>query len=204
VIRSLDDAWRWYEAVKKLVGMMDRMGRRYWSEAVQEKTLKETLHNDNVFREIEAATIQDLAKRVAEDLDDLAVLLLFSVFEANVRERTLEEMDREMENPPRHPVLKKAVDNARDTIEYGSFGRLTESYKGLNPDVRTLVDQVRHYRNWVAHGRRGPVINNVDPDSALTRLVQFLDLLNADTVTAASALFVNSAVTPTDAPQEDA
>jgi hypothetical protein len=34
VIRSLDDAWRWYEAVKKLVGMMDRMGRRYWSEAV--------------------------------------------------------------------------------------------------------------------------------------------------------------------------
>ena len=180
MIRSLDDAWRWYLAVKKLVGMMDRMGKRYWSEAVEGQTLKETLHNDNVFREVEAATIQDLAKRVIEDLDDLAVLLLFSVFEANVRQRTLEEMDRELETPPRHLVLKKAVYDARDTIEHGSFGLLTESYKELSPDAKTLVDQVRHYRNWVAHGRRGPVANNVDPDSALTRLVQFLDLLDAD------------------------
>ena len=133
--------------------------------------MKEALHNDTVFREIEAATIQDLTQRVVEDLDDLAVLLLFSVFEANVRERTLEEIDREMEKPPRHLVLKKAVDDARDTIEHGSFGRLTESYKELSPDVKTLVDQVRHYRNWVAHGRRGPVANNVDPDSTRTRLL---------------------------------
>jgi len=34
VIRSLEDAWSWYEAVQKLVGMMDRMARRYWSEEV--------------------------------------------------------------------------------------------------------------------------------------------------------------------------
>jgi hypothetical protein len=27
VIRTLDDAWDWYEAVRKLIGMMDRMGR---------------------------------------------------------------------------------------------------------------------------------------------------------------------------------
>ena len=45
MIRSLEDAWRWYEAVKKLVGWMDRMGRRYWSEEVGEQTLKETLHS---------------------------------------------------------------------------------------------------------------------------------------------------------------
>lgn len=136
MIRSLDDAWRWYEAVKQLVGMMDRMGRRYWSEDVEQKTLRETLHNDNVFREIDAGTIQDLAKRVKEDLDDLAVLLL----------------------------------------------------------------QVRHYRNWVAHGRRGPVDNNVDPDSALERLMQFLMLLDADAVAIAAKL-VASAEAPKDEPQ---
>lgn len=201
MIRSLEDAWHWYEAVKTLVRMMDRMGRRYWSESVQEKTLRETLHHDNVFREIEAAEIQDLAKRVVEDLDDLVVLLLFSVFEANVRERTLEEIDREMEKPPRHLVLKKAVDDAKDTIEHGSFGRLTESYKELDPHVRTLVDQVRHYRNWVAHGRRGPVTNNVDPVSARTRLIHFLELLDADVAIAAAARAVDSFVKPTDAPQ---
>jgi hypothetical protein len=159
VIRSLEDAWRWYEAVRNLVAWMDRMGRRYWSEEVEESTLKETLHNDNVFRHVESATIQDLAKQVFEDLDDLAVLLLFSVFEATVRERTIEEMDRELETPPRHLILKKAVEDARDTISHGSFGRLTESFKDLDPDTKTLVDQVRHYRNWVAHGRRGTVKN---------------------------------------------
>jgi hypothetical protein len=133
-------------------------------------------------------------------LDDLAVLLLFSVFEARVRDRTLEEMDREMEKPPRHLVLRKAVGDARDTVEHGSFGRLTESYKELDPNVRTMVDQVRNYRNWVAHGRRGPVDNNVDPDSALKRLMQFLMLLDADAVAIAAKL-VASAGAPKDEPQ---
>jgi hypothetical protein len=188
VIRSLDDAWRWYSAVRSLVGMMDRMARRYWSEEAEEKTLKDTLHKDAVFREYEAATIRDLASRVLDDLEDLAVLLLFSVFEANVRDRTLEEMDRELDNPPRHVVLKKAVADARDMIEHGSFGRLTESYRGLDPEVRTLVDQVRHYRNWVAHGRRGTVKNNVDPESTIDRLERFLKLLNGNAAAAATAL----------------
>lgn len=201
MIRTLDDAWRWYAAVRRLVGMMDRMARRYWGEEVGEKTLKETLHQDNVFREVEAAEIRDLAKRVADDLDDLAVLLLFSVFEANVRDRTLEEMDRELAAPPRHLVLKKAVEDAKDAIEHGSFGRLTESYRDLNPDVRTQVDQVRHYRNWVAHGRRGVVNNNVDPEAALARLENFLALLDADMAAAASAALGNPAIEPPDAPQ---
>lgn len=191
MIRSLEDARDWYEAVLKLVGMMDRMARRYWGEEAEGLTLKETLHQDNVFRHLESATIQDLAKRVIEDLDDLAVLLLFSVFEAAVRERTLEEMDRELDKPPRHLVLKKAVGDAKDAVGHGSFGRLTESYRELDPDTRTLVDQVRHYRNWVAHGRRGPVKNNVDPDSAMMRLERFLKLLDAAAATAAATAMLD-------------
>jgi hypothetical protein len=202
VIRSLEDAWRWYEAVQKLVAWMDRMGRRYWTEKVEEMTLKETLHKDNVFRDVESATIQDLTKQVSEDLDDLAVLLLFSVFEATVRERTIEEMDRELETPPRHLVLKKAVEDARDTISHGSFGHLTESFKDLDPDTRTLVDQVRHYRNWVAHGRRGTVKNNVDPASALKRLKNFLDLLNTDSAAQAAATLIEPAALVPDALHE--
>jgi len=97
VIRSLEDARRWCEAVSNLVGMMDRVARRYLREELGKQTLEETLHRDDKIRS--AATIRDLAKRVTEDLDDLAVLLLFSVFEATVRERTLEEMDRELEKP---------------------------------------------------------------------------------------------------------
>ena len=199
MIRSLEDAWRWYEAVSDLVGMMDRVARRYLSPEKGKQTLEETLHRDDKFRH-DSATIRDLAKRVTEDLDDLAVLLLFSVFEATVRERTLEEMDRELEKPPRHLVLKKAVGDAKDTIEHGSFGRLTESYKALDPNLRTMVDQVRHYRNWVAHGRRGSVKNNVDPKAAITRLEQFLKLLDADSALAAASLLVDPIAQPAESP----
>ena len=163
--------------------MMDRIGRRYWSEDFGEKTLKESLHRDDRFKEITAASIAGGSARIVmEDLDDLAVLLLFSVFEANVRDRILEEMDREMAAPPRHPALVKAIADAKYAIEHGSFGGLTEAYKSLNSDVKTQVDQVRHYRNWVAHGRRGSARNNVDPEQALTRLEDFLKLLDSSVV----------------------
>ena len=47
MIRSLEDAWRWYEAVSDLVGMMDRVARRYLSEELGKQTLEETLHRDD-------------------------------------------------------------------------------------------------------------------------------------------------------------
>ncbi|MHC5542113.1 hypothetical protein ACYOEI_28155 [Singulisphaera rosea] len=176
---------------------MDRIGKRYWSEEVEGRTLRDTLHNDNVFRHIESTTIQDLASQVLEDLDDLAVLLLFSVFEASVRERNFEEMERELETP-RHIVPKKAIADAKDTVEHGSFGRLTESYKGLDPDLRTLVDQVRRYRNRVAHGRRKVVSNNVEPDPARSRLGQFLGLVDAEAAATATASLADPAIRPSD------
>jgi hypothetical protein len=41
-------------------------------------------------------------------------------------------------------------------------------------DLVTQVDQVRKYRNWVAHGRRGDPVNNVAPNEAFDRLGRFL------------------------------
>jgi hypothetical protein len=186
MIRSLVDAWRWYEAMKNLTVMMDRIARRYWNEDVQEQTLAQTLHQDAMLKEYAAAPILELTQRVKDDLDDLAVLLLFSVFEAIVRERTLEEMDRELPTPPSHPTLTRAIADAKDAVEHGSFGRVTEAYKSLNPDVKTQVDQVRQDRNWVAHGHRGAPKNNVDPARASDRLGFFLRLLDAEANTRVS------------------
>ena len=39
MIRSLEDAWRWYEAVSSLVGMMDRVARRYFHPKLGKQTL---------------------------------------------------------------------------------------------------------------------------------------------------------------------
>jgi hypothetical protein len=67
-------------------------------------------------------SLQDKVRRVLDDLDDLAVLLLFSVFEAEVRRQTLEGVERELPVPRRHPALNDAVDEMRETIRNGSFG----------------------------------------------------------------------------------
>jgi len=166
--------------------MMDRVARRYWREEVGKKTLEETLYKDEVFKEYEAPEIRKLASLVTDGLDDLAVLLLFSVFESAVRDRTLDEMKRELRFAPRHPALRKAVADAREAVEHGSFGRITETYKSLDSNLKTLVDQVRKYRNWVAHGRRGTRENNVVPALALKRLEDFLQLLDATVASAPS------------------
>jgi hypothetical protein len=196
MIKSLEDAQGWYEAVRKLVEMMDRIARRYWKEDIEEKTLKETLYKDAHFKEFEAETIQDLAQLVLKDLDDLAVLLLFSVFEANVRDRTLEEMALELVTPPSHPTLVKAVDDAKEAVENGSFGRLTEAYKSLDSNLKTQVDQVRRYRNWVAHGRRGIPENNVNPERALKRLGDFLELLDSRAIASSPVALIDPAFGP--------
>lgn len=152
---------------------MDRIARRYWDDPRR----GELLGLDNTFRSLAAGEIQDKAKRVLDDIDDLAVLLLFSVFEAEVRSQTLEGVERELATPPRHPALNDAVDKMKDTIRNGSFGILTRMYRNLDPDLKTQVDQVRKFRNWVAHGRRGDAENEVTPEQSRERLKKFLELL---------------------------
>ena len=175
---SLADAQRWYEATKKLVELIDRMGRRYWGPETEGMTLREVLYNDKLFRHVEAGEIQDLVQCVRHDLDDLAVMLMFSAFEATVRERTLDELNAELAAPPRHPILRKAVDEAREAVERGNFDRLVEAFKSLGADAKSQVDQVREFRNWVAHGRRGDSRENIDPQSARARLENFLVLID--------------------------
>src|SRR5262249_49888862 len=173
MIATLAEAWAWYEAVHDLADWMDRIAQRYWDDP----RLAELLGLDNKFRTLAKDEIQDKARQVLEDLDDLAVLLLFSVFEAEVRDRTLEGVERELTIPPRHPALNDAIDEMKDTIRNGSFGILTRMYRNLDPDLKTQVDQIRKFRNWVAHGRRGEAENEVTPEQSRERLERFLELL---------------------------
>ncbi|HKI36991.1 MAG TPA: hypothetical protein VKA46_34380 [Gemmataceae bacterium] len=172
MISSLDDAWKWYTSVKELTLAMFAMGAKHWNSLPWDGDLG----RDDRLRDIEAPEILDWAKGVLGDLDDLCVMLLFSVFEATVRERALADVAAELPTL-RHPALQHAVRTLNEALEHGSFYKVTEAYKGLDPDLIEQVNQVRKYRNWVAHGRRGEPQNSVDPNTAYTRLQRFLDRL---------------------------
>ena len=173
MIASLDDAWQWYEGVKSLAGWMARMGRKYW----EHPELASMLGRDNHFRDVEKDEIARREKCVSADLDDLCVLLLFSVFEAIVRERALADVNTELPSA-RHPALKHALKTLHESLEHGSFAKVLEAFKELDSSLVEQVAQVRKYRNWVAHGRGGDQPDEaVDPQTAYQRLQRFLTLM---------------------------
>jgi hypothetical protein len=148
VIDSLDDAWHWYEAARALARTTERL-ERFWDRLPWDGDLG----RDNYLRDLTAEEIAGSSRAVLDDLNDLCVLLLFSVFEAIVRKQVLAEVDEESA-VLRHAAIIRAVDDMREGIENGSFFKVLEPYKISDPNLVEEVNQVRRYRNWVAHGRQ--------------------------------------------------
>jgi hypothetical protein len=99
------------------------------------------------------------------------------VFEAEVRDHIGVEIEPQVKAIT-HIVLKAAADDAVIDVQSGSFGLLMEKYKpSVGSDLIEMVNQVRRYRNWVAHGRRGDLPPDVTPRLAYDRLSEFLKAL---------------------------
>lgn len=173
MIATLDEAWRWYEAARALAHTTERLGR-LWDVLPWESALG----RDNHLRHVTAVDILSGSQTILDDLNDLCVLLLFSVFEATIRERVLAEVDAERALL-RHVSVKRAVLEMREGIENGSFYKVLEPYKISDADLVEEVNQVRRYRNWVAHGRHTNQPELVSPAMAYDRLKRFLDHLDA-------------------------
>ena len=77
-MKTLEDAWRWYVETKHQVTLMRRLAERYWAELPWEGRLEK----DDQFRELDPQRLADDAIFNLTQIDDLAVLVLFSVFES--------------------------------------------------------------------------------------------------------------------------
>lgn len=172
MMTSLGDAWRWYQSVREQSLTMRQLGRRHWEKLPWDGDLG----RDNRLRQLKATEIDRRSGDVLQELDDLCVLLLFSVFEALVRGRVLADVRAVLPNPG-HPALELAIGELCDSLEQGSFARVLEPFKKKDPALVEEVSQVRRYRNWVAHGRRGTVREKVQPRMAYERLQRFLDTM---------------------------
>ena len=171
MIRSLEDAWEWYLAVRTLAYDM-----RHLAGKCDKPEWQAVLDRDNRLRHRSAAELRDMSQTILDDLNDLAVLVLFSVFEATVRARAGADVDREMALIT-HVAVKQAVKELKEAIASGSFAKVTAAFQKIDNDLTAQVNQVRKFRNWVAHGRRDAPENNVTPEDAFDRLARYLDLL---------------------------
>ena len=157
-MRTLDDAWNWYTNNKKLLKIVSRLGDRYWNELPWEGRLG----NDDHLRHLEGIDVKKDADSVLAEFDDVGIFVIFSVFEAIVRQHVSQDLQSEVANL-QHVALKRSAGKVMQNIEEGSFyNHVLELFKvsGNEPggqDVNHLVEdvsRVRRYRNWVAHGRR--------------------------------------------------
>lgn len=179
-MKTLEDAWAWCGATREGARRLDHLAK-YWDRLPWDSpagALAE-LSRDNVFRELDGEQMRADAARTVSELDDLAILILFSVFEAEVRDwvrdRVLPETSVLTE-----PLLVDAAKDVIERIKQGSFARLLTPYKAMaTAELVEAVNQVRDYRNWVAHGRREDMRpnENVVPREAYDRLSRFLAAL---------------------------
>jgi hypothetical protein len=176
-MKTLADAWKWYEVTKRNLARMQRLGNRHWDDPSLEMA---SIWQDDHFRKLEASDIVEETSASLKPIDDLAVVVLFSVFESQVRDYLIVRMKPQADTLV-DPILRTAADDAIQGVEQGSFYRrvlspLKEQGR-VSADLVTQVDQVRDYRNWVAHGRRDAPTNDVGPLIAYERLAAFLRAL---------------------------
>ncbi len=180
---TLEEAWVWYRAVaegmQRLAHLANFWGGFPWGEGHRWVSQVE---RDNVLRHVEVDVLERDAKAVTDEHDDLAVLVLFSVFEANVRDHLKAQLAPEL-GRLRHPSLVKAGEEVAEAIEQGSFGKLLQAFKieAKDKDLVEQVNQIRKHRNWVAHGRRPDMKPDaaVEPRVAYERLREFLLLIRS-------------------------
>jgi hypothetical protein len=172
-MKSLEEAWQWYADVKRSLKRIQRVGSRYWDVIPWTEA---PWRSDNKFIDLEKEDIIRPAVHGITHLDDLAIVVLFSVFEAIVRQTVVEEVAAE-ESTQYHRVVIDAVRSAKDRVELGSFYAVLKSFKGVDDNLIERVDQVRRYRNWVAHGKRKQQPPIVRPDVAYQRLQECLVFL---------------------------
>lgn len=177
-MNTLADAWNWYLATRQNLVRMQRLGKKYWKEI---PLAIEAVSRDDLFRTLEASDIETETTASLAPIDDLAVVVLFSVFEAMVRSHVVALIQPEAGGLT-DPILRHAAEDAIRGVEEGSFfRRVLEPLKAqgrVSPELVTQVNQVRDYRNWVAHGMRDRPKNHIEPKAAYARLKQFLDTLS--------------------------
>jgi hypothetical protein len=171
-MKSLDDAWQWYLDAKQALHLMHRLGAKHWLEFPWMDD-NFSLVKDDEFRMLESTHITQPSKNALEPLADLAIVVMFSVFEAVVRESIVQQIGPESAQL-RHQSLRDAAEEVTQKISVGSFFHVLSPFRTLDPDLTEEIDQVREYRNWVAHGHRTKLKNAVTPEVAHDRLARFL------------------------------
>jgi hypothetical protein len=118
-MKTLAEARDWYLATRRSMMLMRRLGERHWTSP---SLAGATIWQDEHFKMLEAADIVAQSTAGLKPVDDLAVVVLFSVFESLVRDY-LTELIKPHADRITDPILKAAAEDAMLGVAEGSFYR---------------------------------------------------------------------------------
>jgi hypothetical protein len=118
-MKTLADAWSWYEATKRNLARMRRLGSKHWDDPSLDGA---SIWQDDQFKRLISSDIVAETTTSLKPIDDLAVVVLFSVFESHVRDYLVARIKPEAADLT-DPILKEAAEDAILGVEEGSFYR---------------------------------------------------------------------------------
>jgi hypothetical protein len=170
---ELDPAWAWYEATRATLKVAERLGDKYWDDLAWAGAMG----RDNRLRTVESDVLRRDAQTALQQLDDLAVVLMFSAFEGLVRSHAADQVQLAAAGLS-HPILIAAGKEATRSVARGPFWYVLDAYaRGGFAGLADQVRRIRKYRNWVSHGRRGKAQPPTGPRTVYEQLREFLVLV---------------------------
>ena len=118
-MKTLADAWNWYVATKRNLERMRRLGSKHWDDPSLNRD-SISIWQDDQFRMLISSDIVAETTVSLKPIDDLAVVVLFSVFESQVRDYLIARIRPEAAGLT-DPILKEAADDAIQGVEEGSY-----------------------------------------------------------------------------------
>jgi hypothetical protein len=161
----LEEVWQWYECARDSIE----------ATVHQIKTDLGAIPPSLVFaRHVSPGEALRNLGKAKEELDDLTVLALFAVFEQELLQHLLLTSEDVRSRVPAR-LQECLLTRAFRGIERWPLDEVLDVYKAtIDQDLVGLVKQVKDYRDWVAHGKKGPPDASIDPSNAYERLTRFL------------------------------
>lgn len=164
---SLEEAFEWY--------LITKDGYKFIAKVLKKEPILFTQLAPHTFEPISEFK-QKLYDSIQE-LEDQALVLMVSVFERLVTDRTVKCILGDKQKQNKLGQLCEAVKNyCAKELERRSFKDILDLFKiTVQGDLVGLVKQIYDYRNWVAHGKRGPKPLSITPGETYKRLSKFLE-----------------------------
>jgi hypothetical protein len=174
---SLDEAWEWYSQVRKSLQSMARLAWKHWNSFDDDHPL----FRDEPFKQVTDVELWYGAEIGLRELQDQAILMLFSSFEVRCRHLLQAQVSLACSTTASTAALS-VLSQSLDLVQEGSFAQVAQHFHASGTITENMHQQLgvlREYRNWLAHGRSGRKPGYIEPRVAYQQLSQVLQAIKS-------------------------